>query len=53
MGNVAIIAKGELLVKMFKLSTMFVSREGLKSNIFIDPEKAMGWLENSNSITFH
>ena len=52
-GKVAIIARGKILYNMFRLSTVFVSRQGIKSNIFIDPEEAMAWLENPAALQIH
>ena len=52
-GKVAIIARGKILYNMFRLSTVFVSRQGIKSNIFMDPEEAMAWLENPATLQIH
>ncbi len=52
-GKVAIIARGKILYNMFRLSTVFVSRQGIKSNIFMDPEEAMAWLENTAALQIH
>ena len=43
-GKTAIVVQGDVLYNMFKLSTMFVSKHGLKSNIFREPESALAWL---------
>ena len=52
-GKTAIIAKGEILINMFKLSTMFISKFGLKTNIFVDFEQANIWLKNPDSVKLH
>ncbi|MCK5153430.1 MAG: hypothetical protein KAQ93_03655 [Spirochaetales bacterium] len=52
-GKTAIIAKGEILINMFKLSTMFISKHGLQTNIFLNYEEAIKWLEDPDSIKLH
>ncbi len=40
----ALVVHGEPLYNMFKLSAMFVSRQGLNTNIFHDPKEALAWI---------
>jgi len=49
-GKTAIVVQGDVFYNMFKLSTMFVAKQGLKSNIFRDMEKALAWLAVPDSI---
>jgi hypothetical protein len=52
-GKTAMIVQGDVLYSMFKLSTIFVAKQGLKSNIFHNVEDALTWLTNSDSSTEH
>ena len=46
-GSTAIIVKSDVLYNLFKLSTMFVSKEGIQTSIFKNKEEALTWLESS------
>lgn len=48
-GTTAIVAEGELIYSMFKLSTMLINKQGLKSSIFSTVEEALAWIQNQNS----
>jgi len=50
---VTVTTKGEILINMFKLSTMFISKYGLQTDIFLDYEEANIWLEDPDSIKLH
>ena len=52
-GKTALVAKGELLYSMFKLSAMFVAKQGLKTNIFHEPEEALAWIADQYNLKFH
>ncbi len=47
-GKTAIITRGEVLYSMFKLATLFVKKEGLKSNIFKTRDDALQWINSSS-----
>jgi len=48
-GTTAIVAEGELIYSMFKLSTMLINKQGLKSNIFSTIDEALVWIKNQIS----
>lgn len=52
-GKTAIIATGELLYSMFKVTAQYTSRKGLKTNIFRDKEEALAWIADPDSIKVH
>ena len=45
-GKTAIVAEGELIYSMFKLSTLLITKQGLKSSIFHNPEEAGALFDN-------
>ena len=49
----AMVVQGDVLYTMFKLSTMFVVKQGLKSNVFHNVEDALTWLTDSDNPTEH
>lgn len=49
-GTTAIVAKGELIYSMFKLSTQLINKQGLKSNIFSTIEEALVWIKDQDSV---
>ena len=48
-GITAIVAEGELIYSMFKLSTLLINKQGLRSNIFTSIEEALAWIKNQDS----
>ena len=48
-GITTIVAEGELIYSMFKLSTQLINKQGLKSNIFSTMEEALVWIKNQSS----
>jgi hypothetical protein len=45
-GITAIVAKGDLIYSMFKLSTLLINKQGLKSSIFTSIEEALAWIKD-------
>ncbi|MCK5201177.1 MAG: hypothetical protein KAR21_22640 [Spirochaetales bacterium] len=50
-GKTAIVAEGELIYSMFKLSTLLLTKQGLKSSIFHNPEEALTWIKDPDPKT--
>ena len=48
-GTTAIVAEGDLIYSMFKLSTLLINKQGLKSNIFTSIEEALTWIKDQDS----
>ena len=48
-GVTAIVAEGELIYSMFKLSTLLINKQGLKSSIFTSIEEALAWIRDQKS----
>ena len=48
-----LVTNNESLYNLFKLSTMFVVKEGLKSNIFRNMEEALAWIADPDSPNVH
>jgi len=48
-GKTAIVAEGELIYSMFKLSTLLMTKQGLNSSIFHSPEEALAWIKDPDS----
>ena len=48
-GKIAIVANGELLYDMFKLSSRFTSSKDFYSNIFHNPEEALAWIADPDT----
>ena len=52
-GRTAIIANGDLLYSMFKITAQYTSERGIKTNIFRDIEEALAWIADPDSIKVH
>ena len=48
-----LVTNNESLYNLFKLSTMFVVKEGLKSNIFRNMEEALAWIADPETPKVH
>ncbi len=48
-GTTAIVAEGDLIYSMFKLSTLLINKQGLRSNIFTSIEEALAWIMDQDS----
>ena len=43
-GITAIVAEGELIYSMFKLSTLLINKQGMHSSIFKSMDEALEWI---------
>jgi hypothetical protein len=51
--KIAIIASGEILIKMFKVSSVFISKQGMQSYVFQNPQEAVKWLDEPETLQIH
>ena len=49
-GKIAIVIDSELFYSMFKLSSQYTSKNGFNSNIFHDPDEALSWITNTDTL---
>ena len=52
-GKIAIIMDSELFHIMFKLSSQYTSKHGLNSNVFHNPNEALAWIAEPDTIKVH
>ena len=52
-GKTALIASGDLLYSMFKITAQYTSGRGVEANIFRDIEEALAWIADPDSIKVH
>lgn len=52
-GKIALVIDSELFYSMFKLSSQYTSKNGFNSNVFHDPEEALAWIVDPESIKVH
>ena len=52
-GKIAIVIDSELFYSMFKLSSQYMSKNRLNSNVFHDPGEALVWIKDPDALKVH
>ena len=52
-GKIAIVIDSELFYSMFKLSSQYMSKNRLNSNVFHDPGEALAWIKDPDALKVH